>query len=240
MKLETRDAENNVYYTEIKYLDKDTYEMPLSEYMEYMRGILKTGGVSYRGVQLAKLPTDCWTYREMISFCRPNIIIEIGNFAGGSTMMLADYLFSLSTKPKCVIAIDIDRGPLHPVASDYPGIAWITGLSWNPKVLAEVGRFIEPGDKVMVIDDGDHVYEHTLMNLQAYSPLVTDDQYYVVEDTIFNSLLPHTNTDMQSFKAVDEFIAGTDDFIVDRLPEKFLLTTNPGGYLLRVPESMKQ
>jgi cephalosporin hydroxylase len=35
-------------------------------------------------------------------------------------------------------------------------------------------------------------------------------------------------------EAIETFLAGTDEFVIDRRREKFLITFNPSGYLQRV------
>jgi len=54
-----------------------------------------------------------------------------------------------------------------------------------------------------------------------------------VEDTHFNGhpILP--NHGPGPWEAVDEFLATTSDFTIDRSPEKFLFTFNPRGFLKR-------
>jgi cephalosporin hydroxylase len=68
--------------------------------------------------------------------------------------------------------------------------------------------------------------------LAAYAPLVPVGCYVIVEDSnigqIRKDLLPGP------LQAVETFLAGTDEFEIDREREKFLITFNPSGYLRRV------
>mgnify|MGYP000647413457 FL=1 len=43
----------------------------------------------YFGVRTVKNPLDFWVYQELMFRLRPDVIIEIGNFCGGSTLALA-------------------------------------------------------------------------------------------------------------------------------------------------------
>ena len=48
---------------------------------------------SYLGVKTLKNPMDFWVYQEMIFEHNPDVIIEIGNNWGGSTLALAHLLY---------------------------------------------------------------------------------------------------------------------------------------------------
>jgi cephalosporin hydroxylase len=56
--------------------------------------------------------------------------------------------------------------------------------------------------------------------------------YVIVEDSnigrIRKDLMPGP------LQAIETFLASTDEFVVDREREKFLITFNPSGYLRRV------
>jgi cephalosporin hydroxylase len=69
--------------------------------------------------------------------------------------------------------------------------------------------------------------------MYAYAPLVTVGSYLIVEDTNINGhpVLPEFGPGPG--EAVEEFLAKTDDFEVDRSAEKFFVSMNPGGYLRR-------
>ena len=85
----------------------------------------------------------------------------------------------------------------------------------------------------MVILDSNHQKEHVLAELRAYSPLVTPADYLVVEDTNVNGHPVRADYGPGPMEAVDEFLAGTDEFSIDASREKFFMTFNPRGYLRR-------
>ena len=59
------------------------------------------------GVRAIKNPFDCWIYQEIITEIRPDVIVEIGSAAGGSTLYLAHLLDLLGHGS--VVSIDINR-----------------------------------------------------------------------------------------------------------------------------------
>ena len=132
--------------------------------------------------------------------------------------------------PGEVVSIDIE-----PVRDDYPPHPRITYLggrsSTDPDVVAEVRARAE-GKRTLVILDSDHSQPHVEDELAEYAPLVPVGGYVIVEDSnigqIRKDLLPGP------LQAIEAFLAGTDEFEIDRAREKFLITHNPSGYLRRV------
>jgi cephalosporin hydroxylase len=84
----------------------------------------------------------------------------------------------------------------------------------------------------MVILDSDHHAPHVLEELRAYGPLVTPGHYLIVEDTILNHEV-RPQFGRGPAEAVEQFLSETDDFARDPKCEKFLMSFNPGGFLLR-------
>jgi cephalosporin hydroxylase len=70
--------------------------------------------------------------------------------------------------------------------------------------------------------------------MRLYSRFVTPGSYLVVEDTNVNGHPSFPAHGPGPWEAVQEFLASTDAFEVDRNCERFLLTFNPGGWLRRV------
>jgi cephalosporin hydroxylase len=73
---------------------------------------------------------------------------------------------------------------------------------------------------------------HVAAELAAYAPLVSVGCYLIVEDTNVDDVRPDLPTG--PLIAIDEFLSGTSDFVVDNEREKWVITFNPGGYLKRV------
>ena len=67
---------------------EDHLDLTLREVLDRMQKRIMTES-TYFGIQTLKSPIDFWVYQEIICATNPNIIIEIGNFHGGSTLALA-------------------------------------------------------------------------------------------------------------------------------------------------------
>jgi cephalosporin hydroxylase len=180
------------------------------------------------GAQTLKNPLDLWVYQEIVHETRPELIVETGTYRGGSALYLATICDLLGSGE--VVSIDIE-----PAREDYPQHPRITYLagrsSTDPGVVGEV-RARAAGRRVLVVLDSDHSQAHVEAELAAYAPLVPVGCYVIVEDSnigqIRKDLMPGP------LQAVEAFLAGTDEFEVDREREKFLITFNPSGYLRRV------
>lgn len=178
----------------------------------------------YRGIPIAKNPCDLWVYQEIIWDTRPNVIIECGTGSGGSTMYLADTLVSLLITPRLVITIDLNRNFIS-----HPNVVQLTGSSINKDIIEAVKESILDTDRVMVVLDSSHEYDHVLSEMKEYGQLVTPGCYMVVEDT--NNIYYREGKGAK--EAVEDYLVGNSIFEVDENREKFILTFNPGGYLRR-------
>ena len=183
---------------------------------------------TWLGAQALKNPLDLWVYQEIMSELRPELVVETGTYRGGSAFFLASMCDLLHGGE--VVSIDIE-----PVRDDYPAHERITYLggrsSTDADVLAAVRARAE-GKRTLVILDYDHSQAHVEAELAEYTPLVPVGGYVIVEDSnigqIRKDLLPGP------LEAIQAFLARTDEFVVDRGREKFLVTFNPSGYLRRV------
>jgi len=183
---------------------------------------------TWLGAQALKNPLDLWVYQEIVVETKPDLIVETGTYRGGSALYLAS-LCDLVGRGE-VVSIDIE-----PIRDDYPEHPRITYLggrsSTDPAVVDEV-RDRAHGGPILVVLDSDHSQAHVEAELAAYAPLVPVGCYVIVEDSnigqIRKDLLPGP------LEAIESFLAGTDEFAIDRKREKFLITFNPSGYLRRV------
>jgi cephalosporin hydroxylase len=110
----------------------------------------------------------------------------------------------------------------------------MVGSSTDDKIVRHVKEQISQTDKVMVILDSDHHKEHVLKELRIYGPLVTRGNYLIVEDSNLNGHPVHQDHGPGPMEAIEEFLIGNKEFVVDAKREKFRLTFNPRGYLLKV------
>ena len=183
---------------------------------------------TWLGAQALKNPLDLWVYQEIMFETKPELVVETGTYRGGSASYLASLCDLLGRGE--VISIDIE-----PARDDYPQHPRITYLagrsSTEPAVVDEV-RERAAGRPILVILDSDHSQAHVESELAAYAPLVPVGCYVIVEDSnigqIRKDLMPGP------LEAIETFLAQTDEFVVDREREKFLITFNPSGYLRRV------
>ncbi|MGH9406306.1 MAG: CmcI family methyltransferase, partial [Terriglobia bacterium] len=186
--------------------------------------------VSWMGVPAWKNVLDAWVYQEIIHEVRPEIIIEIGNANGGSTLYLANLLDLIGAGE--VIGVDIDHSKFK---VQHPRISLVTGDSSSPETLAAV-KSLARGRTGLVIHDGDHSREHVLQDLRAYAEYVSAGSYLIVEDTVIDLFrsgdgLGNINGPL---KAVEDFVREDLRFRVDMERESFVLTFNPQGYLKRM------
>ena len=122
--------------------------------------------VSWMGVPAWKNVLDAWVYQEIIHEVRPEVIIEIGNARGGSTLYLANLLDLLGGGE--VIGVDVDHSKFE---VRHQRISLVTGDSLSPETLAQVEEAVR-GRQGLIIHDGDHARDHVLGDLRAYAKLV--------------------------------------------------------------------
>jgi len=73
---------------------EDNLDMPLSQVLALIQHRIMSQS-RYMGIQTLKSPMDWWTYQEIIYEMEPDVIVEIGNHCGGSTLALAHYCDAL-------------------------------------------------------------------------------------------------------------------------------------------------
>ena len=183
---------------------------------------------TWLGAQALKNPLDLWVYQEILHETRPELIVETGTYRGGSALYLASMCDLLGAGE--IVSVDIE--PLRDDYPEHPRITYLGGRSsTDPEVVAEIRAHAE-GRRTLVVLDSDHSQAHVERELVAYAPVVPVGCYLIVEDSnigqIRKDLMPGP------LQAVEAFLASTDEFVVDREREKFLITFNPSGYLRRV------
>jgi cephalosporin hydroxylase len=184
--------------------------------------------LSWLGYHVLKCPMDLWAYQEILVETAPDVIIETGTRYGGSAAFLASMCDLLGRGR--VVTIDIKQLSGQP---RHPRIDYVLGSSPSEAVLTQVRRRITPGERVMVILDSDHRRDHVLQELQVYHPLVSPGCYLIVEDTIVNGHPTWPDHGPGPMEAVEAFLPDHPEFHVDRNRERFLVTMNPSGFLLR-------
>jgi cephalosporin hydroxylase len=178
----------------------------------------------WNGAGCMKYASDLFMYQELIYLRRPQIIIECGIYAGGTTSFLSDVMRSVGIDDGHVIGIDIDMS--HYALKPRDNIITIEGSSLDPIVLDKVKSICKDKRDVMVILDSEHTHEHVLQELEAYAPIVSGLQYLIVEDTDLPDPGPSS--------ATKEFLSKHTDFEPQKLNIDLGVTHNPGGYLLKI------
>lgn len=198
-----------------------------------------SGNTRWMGYNVLKCPLDLWIYQEIIFENKPDVIIETGTGSGGGALFLASLCDLMDSGN--IITIDTENTNHEKELPKHLRIKYLTGPSVSSEIMETVKSILKSwtrtyGDqKVMVILDSCHNKEHVLKELELYSPLVTDGQYIIVEDTNLN----HPNPcDFEGpMEAVNEFLKINSGFIIDESKHKFYITFNPRGYLRKLGDN---
>ena len=213
-------------------------DMTLREYLMYHYYYIHQGyrygaprlQQKWLGHDIIKTPMDCWVYQEIIWETRPDYVIELGVMFGGATHFYASILDMVGHGE--VIGIDVSLAKAKPAQSKR--IRYLEGSSTAPGMVEKV-RSIVAGKRVLVIADSDHEKRHVLGEIRAYAPMVHVGGYFVVEDSLNDVMGYHPVPNEGPQAAARAFLAETDDFVTDRRwGERYLMTLNPDGFLLRV------
>ena len=135
----------------------------------------------HRGIQILKSPDDLAIYTQMFWHVRPRTIIELGTFAGGSAIWMADNLNSSGIDCH-IYSIDIDLSMISEEAKKTKpdNVTFLQGdcnamdQTLSPQMLAGLPH------PVMIIEDA-HV--NVLNNLRYFHQFLQVGDYLVVEDT---------------------------------------------------------
>ena len=218
---------------------QDSLDAPLIAWLNYHDRKAK-GPCQWLGSKVSKNPMDNWIYQEILYEVRPDLVIEIGNKVGGTTLFLAG-ICELMDHGR-VLAMDTD----HTIfTGHHPRVELLTGDCGEESIVAAVKEKCV-GQKVLIIHDASHTKNAVLRDLRNYCGLVSPGSYFIVEDCLMG--VPGIVNDsgdqrVGSFKfqtkdtpmqAVEDFLQENGDFEVDRSRERYILTTCVGGYLRRV------
>lgn len=176
---------------------------------------------SWMGRPIIQLPEDLIRIQEVIYDIQPDVIIETGVAHGGSLIFYAGICKALEKGR--VVGIDIEIRPHNRTAIEshflFPYITLIEGSSVDSSVVEQVKRHVKPGEKVLVILDSNHTYDHVLAELNAYASLVTAGSYIVATDGIMEYVVgaPRTQPDWVTNnpkKAAEQFVKENSEFTI--------------------------
>lgn len=182
--------------------------------------------VHYRGVKAQRSPFDYVIYQMIISEIEPDLIIEIGTNFGGNAYCMADLLNNIGKGE--VHSIDItDNCP--EVVKNHPRIKLFHGGYQNYDL-----DICQNYDKILVIEDGSHMYEDTFAALNKFHSVVTQNSYFIVEDGIVDQLGSSKMFHGGPCRAINEFLPFHPEYTIDRKWCDFFgknATNNVNGYL---------
>jgi cephalosporin hydroxylase len=206
---------------------EENLDVPVRQLLELMQRRIMTES-TYFGVQTYKSPVDYWVYQEIIFETKPDVILEIGNHKGGSTLALA-HICDLIGRGR-VIGVDLSHLDVPRQVRDHPRITLVEGDACRS--FKRVKSLIRENERVLIIEDSSHTYDNTLYILRAYSSLIKPGDYFIVEDGICHHGLSE-GPRPGPYEAVETFVLENGDFVLDRTRESFGITWNPKGYLER-------
>jgi cephalosporin hydroxylase len=190
----------------------------------------KTWGESrWLGTHVKKCPFDLWVYQEILYHLKPDLIIECGTYKGGSAYFLASICDLIGNGN--IVTIDIVDLPDKP---QHPRIKYMTGSTLSLEVLDFVAKEVAMAKTVLVLLDDDHTKDHVLCEMRLYCKFVTTGSYLIVEDSNVNGHPVYPNFGPGPYEAVLEFLNENNSFKIDNTMEKFYITFNPNGFLLKV------
>ena len=207
---------------------EEALDSPLSRVLPIMQKRIMESS-TYHGIRTMKNPLDLWVYQEILWDSKPDFVIEIGNLYGGSTLALA-HICDLIGKGR-ILAVDTFHDHIVSQVREHPRISLFTGDACA--MLPQVKAAIPSDSSVMIIDDSEHSYEHTLKVLENFADLVGVGNYFIVEDGICHHGLD-VGPQPGPYEAVEAFIRSNKSFIVDRDKENFGITWYPKGYLKKI------
>ena len=162
----------------------------------------------YKDIPIIKCPFDYVIYQMILWEVKPDLIIEIGTNRGGSALYFADLLDI------------IGHGEIHTI--DIEDMAY-ADVKKHPRI-----KFFKEGyqqydlkntegfKKIIVIEDGSHIYEDVIETISKFNSVVSNDSYFVVEDGILDKLGWKKKYNGGPNKAIKEFIKQNDSYIIDR------------------------
>jgi cephalosporin hydroxylase len=209
-------------------------QQSLSDWVLYHQEKIHFKKMRWMGVKTLKNPLDCWIYQEILCDVRPDVVVELGSLAGGSTLFFCHMLDLLGNG--MVVSVDIDRARYQ---VQHPRLTDITGDCSDMAVVSRVKALCR--DKsVLIVHDADHTKAAVLRDLQLYADLVSVGSYFIVEDGIVDlfdaSVSKRLRWDRGAgpLAAIREFLKHDTRFAIDNERERYIITWNPCGFLKRV------
>lgn len=199
---------------------------------------------TWLGVPIIQLPDDIVMMQELIWNVRPDVIVECGVAHGGATVLYAS-LCALIGKGR-VVGVDIEiRKHNRVVLENHPmahRIDLIEGSSIDPSVVSAVRERVAGAGVVLVALDSNHSRAHVREELEQYSSMVTPGSYIVAMDGAQGQVsdIPRGKPEWDHdnpLPAIHDFLANHAEFVSDPHYTRLHVTSNPNGYLRRLPHA---
>lgn len=210
------------------------------------------------GRPIIQMPQDIVALQEIIWKVKPDLIIETGIAHGGSLCLSASMLAMLEMeefknnsnsntklKERKVIGIDIDirKHNKEKLENHFLSdkIEMIESSSIDQNTFEKVKSISKNFSNIMVVLDSCHTEDHVLQELKLYGPLVSQNSYCIVFDTIVEtmdsrfSINRPWNKKNSPKSAIDKFLKTNKNFKADSsIDNKLLLSMAPGGFLKKI------
>jgi cephalosporin hydroxylase len=196
--------------------------------------------LTWLGVHAQQNPNDVWSYQQIFTEVKPDLVIEAGTNDGGGALVWATLLNIINPAAR-VVTIDIEEhlAAARQVPLFQEKVDFVLGSSTSAAVVDPL-RKRSAGKKVIAILDSDHRKAHVLEEINLYGDLVSLGSYLLVQDTNVNGHPAAPDFGPGPWEAVEEFIAnggktpGGAVYEVDRSRELFGFSMHPRGYLKRI------
>jgi cephalosporin hydroxylase len=222
-------------FTDIAGFDDDgmpTSPMPLPEdlasaFTEAIWRTLPWRGTNWLGQAIGSAPTDLLAYQEIIATVLPDFVIETGAGGGGRSLFLAT-MCELVGHGR-VLAIGPDNEAELPV---HDRLTFHAGSAGETSTMNEIESIV--GDSRALVVLGSRLDRASIYReFKSLSPMVPVGSYVVVTDTILNGHPVWPAFGPGPAEAVKQILTSHGEFVPDSAMEKYGLTFNPGGFLLR-------
>lgn len=138
-------------------------------------------GCNWQSVQIVKNQFDLRRYFDIIVEANPEVVVETGCQAGGSSLFFMDVL-EMITSETPYIGIDIP-GLWHEAVYNYPHPHMLIRRDClHPDTIETIRPHVE-GKRALIVLDSVHTEAHVDEELRLYAPLCGVGSYLVVEDT---------------------------------------------------------
>jgi cephalosporin hydroxylase len=216
---------------------------------------------SYAGVPLYKFPEDLRVYEHLLWTDRPNAVIEIGTYQGGSALWFRDRLRTLACygliSDYRVITVDIADDARSNLDQADPNwsehISLVRGDVCDASLPDRVAELLPRAPRCFVVEDSAHTYDATMAALTGFARFVLPGGFFVVEDGSVDIKSMRVDKMRLGSKgigplqrkrwphgvlpAVSDWLEGAGhSFAARRDLELYGMTCNPGGVLQRRPD----